>query len=160
MPLTTRSRQLEFGISKCRPLPKTCGKPYIKRPGRGEARMDPLNTGTLLLAAACIMAGALAKGFVGLGMPLVALPLLTYLMPVRDAVCVMALPMLLTNLYQMFESGAPYRALRRFWPFLLALVGGISLGAHFLTSLNGALLRLALGIVVILFAVGILFDAP
>lgn len=122
--------------------------------------MDLLSTGTMLVAAVCIMVGALAKGLVGLGMPLVALPLLTYLMPVRDAVCVMAVPILITNLYQMCESGTPRRALHRFWPFLLTLAGGISLGAHFLTSLNGSLLKLILGTLVIVFAVGGLLDVP
>lgn len=117
-----------------------------------------LGTTGLLLISACIALGGLAKGLVGLGMPLVALPLLTYFMSVRDAVCVMAIPMLATNVYQMFQGGSVQAMVRRFWPLLLTLGGGIPLGAYFLTSLNTPILRLILGIVVMAFAAIALFD--
>jgi uncharacterized membrane protein YfcA len=120
--------------------------------------MDELTIEGLLFAGVCIALGGLAKGLVGLGMPLVALPLLTYLMPVRDAVCMMALPMVVTNIYQMVEAGNVRATIRRFWPLLVTLAVGIPLGAYFLTSLDSPVIRVILGLLVILFAISGLLD--
>lgn len=120
--------------------------------------MGELSIEGLLLAGLCVALGGLAKGLVGLGMPLVALPLLTYLMPVREAVCLMALPMVVTNIYQMFEAGNVRATIRRFWPLLVALAVGIPLGAYFLSSLDSPVIRVILGLLVIVFAVAGLVD--
>jgi len=111
-----------------------------------------------LLSAAFIALGGMTKGVVGLGMPLVAVPLLAYIMPVREAIALMAIPMLVTNVYQMVETGHMMHALRRFWPLLLTLAAGIPVGTYLLSSLKGAVLSLVLGVVVVLCALAILLQ--
>ena len=112
--------------------------------------MQTLDRVDILLSAVFIALGGLTKGFVGLGMPLVAVPLLSYLMPVPQALAVMVMPMLLTNLYQMVAGGNMVPAFRRLWPLLIALAAGIPAGAYLLASLKGSILSLVLGTLVIL----------
>lgn len=87
----------------------------------------------------------------GLGLPLVAVPLLSYLMPVPQAISVMTVPILLTNIYQMFRNEKIVLTLRRFWPAILFLILGIPIGTFGLTVLKMASLDLVLGAVVIAF---------
>lgn len=102
------------------------------------------------VVALCVLVGGLAKGIIGLGMPLVSVPLLSYVMPVREAVALMALPMLLTNTYQMLNGGRMGTIVSRFWILLVALVLGIATGGYFLTALASSVLAAVLGIVVLI----------
>jgi uncharacterized membrane protein YfcA len=103
-----------------------------------------------LMGGLFVLLGGLTKGIIGLGMPLVSVPLLSYVMPVREAVALMAMPMLLTNTYQMFNAGRMALVVTRFWTLLLALALGIALGGYFLTSLASSALGLVLGTIVLL----------
>jgi uncharacterized membrane protein YfcA len=108
---------------------------------------------TVILSATFVALGGFTKGVVGLGMPLVAVPLLSYLMPVPEAIALMAIPMVATNTYQMVDGGHMSFALRRFWPLLLTLTAGIPVGTILLTELKTPSLNLVLGSVVIMSAV-------
>lgn len=112
------------------------------------------------LAALFIACGGLTKGIVGLGLPLVAVPLLSYLMPVPEAISVMIVPILLTNLYQMFRNEKIKLTVGRFWPAILFLVLGVPIGTFGLTVLKTTWLDLVLGFVVILFVVSNLLRQP
>ena len=114
--------------------------------------MENLDTFEIFISAGFIALGGLTKGLIGLGMPLVSVPLLSHLMPVPTAISVMLMSMLFTNIYQMVHGGQLVPAFRRFWPLLITLIVGISVGAHLLRSLETAVLSTVLGTVVILFA--------
>jgi len=102
-----------------------------------------------LLSALFIILGGFTKGVVGLGMPLVCVPLLSFVMPTRSAVILMAIPMLLTNAFQLVGGHQVDRVLYRMWPLLLTLIMGILLGAYFLTSLDSDTLGFVVGTVVL-----------
>ena len=106
----------------------------------------------IAFAALCVACGGFTKGIVGLGLPLVAVPLLSFFMPVPQAISVLILPILATNVYQALRSGKILEALRRFWPVILFLAIGIPIGTFGLTSLNRSYLDFALGTIVIVFA--------
>lgn len=114
----------------------------------------------IVLAALFIACGGLTKGIVGLGLPLVAVPLLSYLMPVPEAISVMILPILITNLYQMLRNRDFTQAFVRFWPAMLFLVIGVPIGTFGLTMLKTAWLDLVLAAVVIAFVVSNLLLQP
>ena len=95
--------------------------------------MENLDTFEIFISAGFIALGGLTKGLIGLGMPLVSAPLLSYLMPVPTAISVMLMSMLFTNIYQMVHGGQLVPAFRRFWPLLITLIVGISVGAHLLS---------------------------
>ncbi|HSR72765.1 MAG TPA: sulfite exporter TauE/SafE family protein [Kiloniellales bacterium] len=107
---------------------------------------------TLLVAALAILLGGLVKGVLGLGLPLISVPLLALVMPVPAAVAVMAFPVLISNLVQIRQGTAPFAAFVRFWPLLATLIVGILLGAQLLAELDEQRLSLILGGLVIAFS--------
>lgn len=97
---------------------------------------------TLALAA-----GAIVKGATGMGLPLVALPVLTAAFGLQHAVGLMVIPLIVTNAWQVWrfrrEAGSDRLA---FMPWFLAGgVVGIGVGTWALTTLPERVLVLALG---------------
>lgn len=75
------------------------------------------------VAAACLGAmllGAFVKGTLGIGMPLVAVPLLSLLIPAPQAIGLMAMPVLVSNAWQAWDSGVSWAQVRRFLPLIVA----------------------------------------
>lgn len=105
----------------------------------------------LLFTALAILAGGLVKGTFGLGLPLVAMPLLTLFMSVANGVSLMVVPILATNLAQGFIGGWPAvkQRLRRFGPTLLALVVCIALSVKALVLIPEKVIYALIGIAII-----------
>lgn len=83
----------------------------------GEAQ--PL--AVLTMVAAAFLLGGLVKGTLGIGLPLVAVPLLSLGLPPAQAMALMVVPVLASNLWQARESGISWPGVRRFWPILATL---------------------------------------
>ena len=58
---------------------------------------DPIIVIVIILA---VMAGGLIKGTIGFGMPMVALPLIAFAVPVTTAMILLCAPIFLTNFLQ------------------------------------------------------------
>lgn len=116
------------------------------------AYLSGLGAAALGLGLAALVLGGFAKGVLGVGLPMVALPLLSTFMPIRDAVAVLYFPILATNVYQLVQGGYMMVALRRFWPLLLVLCLCVWLGAASLVALDARVISVLLGIAVALFA--------
>lgn len=98
-------------------------------------------------AAACVFLGGSLKGVVGIGLPLVALPLLSLAMPLRDAVALLVVPIFATNLAQA-NSGVGLRSvLTRFWPVVVTLVICVALSSRALVLLPEKVLYAIVGAV-------------
>lgn len=104
-----------------------------------------------MLAVGLLFAGAV-KGALGVGLPLIAMPVLLLVLPAPTAVVVMALPILLSNLWLMLAGGHVKENLRRFWPIILAVSVGLFLGSRLLITVDEDSLITALGVVVLVFA--------
>ncbi len=104
-----------------------------------------------VIAATFVLAG-LVKGVVGLGLPTVALALLTATIGLKEAMALMLMPSLITNIWQAAVGGALRALLRRFWPLLLSICLGIWLGVRVLATANTAHLSAMLGLLVCLYA--------
>jgi uncharacterized protein len=87
----------------------------------------------ILIAAAFLLAGFI-KGVIGLGLPTVSMGLLAVTMPPAQAIAIVIVPAIVTNIWQTF--GGPYLRdiLRRLWPLMLGTVVGIWLNAGLLTG--------------------------
>src|SRR5690554_4602033 len=100
-----------------------------------EKTMFGLDLSALLLMFGALALGATVKGATGMGLPLVALPVLTTVFGLQHAVGLMTLPLLLTNVMQVWR----FREVARtpglaFLPRLLALGGvGVVIGTVALT---------------------------
>jgi len=99
------------------------------------------------------LAGSTVKGVVGIGMPLVAVPLLTLLVNLKTAVALTTAPVTAANLVQSFQGGRFVPMLRRFWTLLLPLLVAILFSARLLVVIPERVLDLVIGLAVIAFPV-------
>jgi uncharacterized membrane protein YfcA len=80
-----------------------------------------------------ILAG-FVKGVIGLGLPTVAIGLLGLVMTPAQAVALLVVPSLVTNLWQLAAGPGLLALLQRLWPMLLGIcagtAGGAALGLH------------------------------
>lgn len=77
----------------------------------------------LALASACALmmgVGGVVKGALGVGLSLIALPLLSLVVPAPQAIGLLVVPVLASNVLQAWQTGRLGYALRRFGPLLLA----------------------------------------
>lgn len=104
------------------------------------------------VAMALLLAGA-AKGFLGLGITFIAAPMLTLLVSVPEMVTLLALPILLSNVWQAFAGGYVRESWRRMWRLILCLGAGTAIGARLLFGIDGDILFVILGALVVALAI-------
>ena len=114
--------------------------------------MTPWAPELLLLVTGVFLLAGLVKGVVGLGLPTIALALLTATVGLREAVALMVVPSLLTNLWQGAVGGHLRVLLGRLWSLLLAAVATVWLGTGLLARLDPALLSGLLGLTLLAYA--------
>lgn len=107
-----------------------------------------METQTLAILTIALAAGAIVKGATGLGLPLIALPLLTAAVGLQKAIGILIIPLILTNAYQVWAYRDTIRETGlRFLPgFLLGGAAGIALGTWALGVLPERQLEMGLGI--------------
>lgn len=105
----------------------------------------------LLLVATFLLAGTV-KGVIGLGLPTVALAVLTVAIDMPSAMALLLVPSFATNLWQAVVGGNGRGLLLRLWPFLLAATLTVWIGALALESVDMALLSTLLGALLITYA--------
>jgi uncharacterized membrane protein YfcA len=98
------------------------------------------------------LAGGLVKGVISLGLPLVALPLLTVIVDIKSAIALLMVPMILSNIIQAVEGGGTLPLIRRFTPLLIALAVGTMIGTAMFAALETYVLQLTIGPLAIIFA--------
>ena len=108
-----------------------------------------------LIALVCIafLAGGLVKGVVGLGMPTVTLSIMAATVGLKEAVVLMLVPTLATNVWQAVQGGALAALLRRLWPFLVLTCVGIWFGVGILAGGDTRLLSIFLGCLLCFYSV-------
>lgn len=118
-----------------------------------------MNTSDLFQAAAIglvfLLAGGV-KGLIGLGLPTIAMALLTLLLSPAQAAALLLLPSIVTNLVQMAPASSSWALTRRFWPMLAGLFAGILIGGWLWGGFGGRYGALVLGLVLAIYgAVGL-----
>lgn len=113
--------------------------------------MSDLEPASLAIMFAALAAGALVKGATGMGLPLIALPVLTAVFGLQHAVSVMAVVQIVTNSMQLwqFRADARNHAVRFLPWFLVAGAVGVVLGTWALSSLPERLLVFCLGVLLL-----------
>jgi uncharacterized protein len=107
--------------------------------------------------AAALVFGGIVKGALGVGLPLVLVPLTTQLLALPVALALLSLPMVSANIRQTLEAGGTFGAVRRLAPILGTLALGTVIGAHLLISINRRALDLLVGTSFVLLATLLLF---
>jgi uncharacterized membrane protein YfcA len=105
----------------------------------------------IFIAAAFLLAGFI-KGVIGLGLPTVSMGLLAVTMPPGQAIAIVIVPAIVTNIWQTF--GGPYLRdiMRRLWPLMVGTVIGIWLNAGLLTGPYAPYGTVVLGFLLIIYA--------
>lgn len=107
--------------------------------------MADLSTLVLVGLAAALFGGGLVKGLTGVGLPMLAIPLMAASIPLRDAIALMYGPVLITNLWQTFQGGFFQAALKRWWPMMACVVLGTWFGSKALISMDPKVLEGVVG---------------
>ena len=107
-----------------------------------------------LTAAAFIFLGAgFVKGVLGMGLPLVAMGLLSLIVAPAQAAALLIVPSLVTNLWQLAMGPSFWALSRRLWSMMLAIAFGTWLGGGLLASDTSGRAELGLGVVLALYAI-------
>lgn len=105
----------------------------------------------LLFGSLALFCAAAIKGFVGLGLPTVALALMTLKLDPRAAISLILVPMLLSNLWQGLRGGKIGAVLAKYWRFALVLFVTVALSVWLTQGVGDRVLLFFLGSVVIAF---------
>lgn len=106
---------------------------------------------TALIAAIFFLAGMI-KGFLGIGLPAAAMALLTLIIPPTQAIALLWLSILVTNIVQFARAPDKGDIAREYMPFAIAIVGSIFVVSMFIADYPTALLTVAIGLAMVIFA--------
>jgi hypothetical protein len=110
--------------------------------------------GTVLFIAGVYLLAGVVKGVLGIGMPLITIPLLASTVGPITAMALLAVPTFAINLVQTAQSGYMMGALRRFWvAYPLVILGVVFSVTLLLTRMDRGALMIVVGVVVILIAI-------
>jgi hypothetical protein len=105
----------------------------------------------IMIAGTFLLAG-LVKGVVGMGLPTVAMGLLSLVLPPVEAAAILVVPSLVTNVWQLLAGPHVGALARRLWPMMLAIVVGTLAGAGVLAGNVAGLAKVGLGVALLLYA--------
>jgi uncharacterized protein len=106
----------------------------------------------ILIAAAFLLAG-FVKGVIGLGLPTVSMGLLAVTMPPAQALAIVILPAIITNIWQTFVGPYLRDIIRRLWPLMIGTVIGIWLNSAMLTGPYARFGTIVLGVMLVIYAI-------
>ena len=94
--------------------------------------MDP--TFLVIYVFIVFIAAGTVKGLVGMGLPTTAVGFMTLTLDARTGIALVIVPMLVSNVWQLYRAGHVVRTFRRYAPFAAVLL--ISIAATFLITQN------------------------
>lgn len=106
----------------------------------------------IFIAFAFLLAG-FVKGTLGLGLPTVAMGLLATTMAPGQAIAIVIVPAIVTNIWQTFVGPYLRDIIKRLWPLMLGTVAGIWLNAGLLTGPYAAYGTVVLGVLLVIYAI-------
>ncbi|MBR0696971.1 sulfite exporter TauE/SafE family protein [Bradyrhizobium lablabi] len=106
----------------------------------------------ILIAFAFLLAG-FVKGTLGLGLPTVAMGLLAVTMPPGQAIAIVIVPAIVTNIWQTFVGSYLRDIIKRLWPLMVGTVVGIWLNAGLLTGPYAPYGTVVLGLLLVIYAI-------
>lgn len=111
-----------------------------------------LSTEFLAIIGATFLLAGFVKGFVGFGLPTVALALLTVTIGLKEAMALMVIPAILTNIWQASVGGSFQAVLRRLWPFIVMMFLGAWVGGGILVRSDQIIISGVLGVLLLIYS--------
>ena len=106
----------------------------------------------IFIAVAFLIAG-FVKGVIGLGLPTVSMGLLAVSLPPVQALTIVIVPAIVTNIWQTFVGPYLRDIIRRLWPLMLGTVIGIWSAADLLTGPYARYGTIVLGVLLVIYAI-------
>ena len=109
----------------------------------------------LWIIAWCFFAltcGGFIKGALGVGTPLLTVPMMAMVLPPQMAIALMAIPVIVANLWQFSQAQRSAVVVRNFWPAFVGILVGTWVGVKILSMIDERTLLVVVGIAVIAFA--------
>lgn len=104
-------------------------------------------------AFALVVAGGAVKGVLGLGLPMVVIPTLTLLVGLPQALSILALPMIASNLWQIWQFRHSDRRRPPMLPFMASGALGVIAGVWLLASVSAHWIEAGLGVILLAYLV-------
>lgn len=111
-----------------------------------------MEAGQVAVIALAYLAAGTVKGMTGLGFSTTCLPILVFAVGLKDALPLVLVPSLASNILVMAEARHFRATVAAFWPLFLAQLPGIALGLWLLSAIDGRLAAAGLGIVLVAYA--------
>jgi uncharacterized membrane protein YfcA len=102
---------------------------------------------TVAAVVCSLIVAGLLKGTIGVGMPIVALPLLSLFIDVKSAAMLLSMPLIFSNMPQALEGGKTGRCLVQLTPVILGMIPGLFLGVRLLLALDANVAKIMAGLV-------------
>ncbi|MCP1573358.1 membrane protein [Herbaspirillum rubrisubalbicans] len=112
-----------------------------------------MNATVLLVSLAVFLLAGFVKGVIGLGLPTVAVGLLSLVMSPVQAAALLIVPSMVTNGWQLATGGAFLALARRLWTMLAGILIGTLAGAGFMGADGGRRAIVVLGLALMLYAI-------
>lgn len=123
------------------------------------AGLQALSVPDLAGIAVALLLGGMAKGITGIGVPLIAMPILSQFLPIRQAVLLLSMPIILGNIPQALEGGQVLTTARKIAAPIAGTVIGNIVGVAILLSLDPGHAQAASGALLIV-AAALMLAAP
>src|SRR6185369_515234 len=104
-----------------------------------------------VIAVAFVVAG-IAKGAIGMGMPPIAIGLMSLAVPLESAIAIMILPTMVTNVWQAVYGGGFRPLMRRFGTMAVTAMAGILGIGLFFSSLGSPSTAGWVGVILVLYS--------
>ncbi len=101
-------------------------------------------------ALAC---GGFIKGALGVGTPLLTVPMMAQVLPPQMAIAIMAIPVVVATVWQFAQTERSTAVVARFWPTFVAILIGTWIGVKILSIIDEQTLMALVGAAVITFAI-------
>lgn len=114
--------------------------------------MHTLNVGLACVLFATFFGAGLVKGVTGMGLPTVAMGVLSAVLSPLSAAAILVAPSFVTNVWQMLAGRKTLDLMRRLWAMMLCIMIGTVLGTRLLVVVDPIWSGRALGIALIVYA--------
>lgn len=114
--------------------------------------MAPFDSLTVALIFAIFVLAGFIKGAVAIGLPTVALVLLSQFLSVREAISLMLLPLFFSNLWLAIQGGQYLRTIKRYRYFIICQCLMMAVVAILTKNAPDVALRICLGTIIVIFS--------
>ena len=115
-----------------------------------------MDTHILIIVYATFFAAAFIKGLTGLGFVSLCLPVIALFIKLEEAIPLVVLPSLLSNVMMIYQTGRLRQSVSRFWLLYISAFPGIYAGVLILNTVGNYAAKIVLGVLSIAYSLLIL----